>query len=150
MLGMFGDLIRRLTEPEPAPLPDTDARLALGALLVRVARTDGDYAAEEIARIDRILLRRYALSPFEATALRKDAEALEAEAPDTVRFTRAIKDAVPYEDREAVIEALWDVVLADGTRDHEEDALLRLIAQMLGINDRDSNLARRRVEARRA
>ena len=71
---------------------------------------------------------------------------MEAEAPDTVRFTRAIKDAVPYEDRESVIEALWAVVLADGIRDHEEDAQLRLVANLLGVNDRDSNIARQRVE----
>ena len=51
--------------------------------------------------------------------------------------------------REAVIEALWDVVLANGERDQEEDALLRLVAPMLGVNDRDSNLVRQRVEARR-
>ncbi|MCU0856692.1 MAG: TerB family tellurite resistance protein [Rhodobacteraceae bacterium] len=146
---MFGDFLRRLTAPDPAPLGDGDARLALGALLVRVARTDGVYAEDEVRRIDRILTARYGLSPFESTKLRRDAEALEAEAPDTVRFTRAIKDAVPYEDRVGVIEALWDVVLADGERDHEEDALLRLVAPMLGINDRDSNLARQRVEARR-
>ena len=146
---MFADFLSRLTAPDPAPLPDADARLALGALLVRIARSDGDYAEDEIRRIDRILTARYGLSPFEVAKLRADAETLEAEAPDTVRFTRAIKDAVPYEDREAVIEALWDVVLADGERDHEEDALLRLVAPMLGVNDRDSNLARRRVEARR-
>lgn len=145
---MFGDLLRRLTQPEPETLPDEDARRALGALLVRIARSDGHYAEEEVRRIDRILSARYALSPFEATALRREAEALEGEAPDTVRFTRAIKDAVPYEEREAVIEALWEVVLADGERDHEEDALLRLVANLLGVNDRDSNLARQRVEAK--
>ena len=144
--AMFADFLRRLTQPEPAPLADTDSRLALAALLVRVARSDGSYESEEILRIDRILAKRYGLSPFEATKLRSDAEALEAEAPDTVRFTRAIKDAVPYEDRESVVEALWSVVLADGIRDHEEDALLRLVANLLGVNDRDSNLARQRVE----
>ncbi|MEM6823942.1 MAG: TerB family tellurite resistance protein [Pseudomonadota bacterium] len=146
---MFGDLLNRLTRPDPEPLNDLDARLALAALLVRIARSDADYAEDERTRIDRILLSRYGLSPFEAAKLRGDAEALEAEAPDTVRFTRAIKDAVPYEDREGVIEALWDVVLADGVRDYEEDALLRLVANLLGVNDRDSALARQRVEARR-
>lgn len=145
---MFGDLIRRLTEPEPATLPDPDARLALSALLVRIARSDGDYAQAEVSRIDRILSARYGLSPFEAAHLRAQAEQLEAEAPDTVRFTRAIKEAVPYEDRTAVVEALWAVVLADGVRDDEEDALIRLVANLLGINDRDSALARQRVEAR--
>lgn len=145
---MFADLIRRLSVPDPEPLPDPDARLALTALLVRIARSDGDYAETEIARIDRIAIARYGVSPFEATALRREAEALEGEAPDTVRFTRAIKDAVAYEDREGVIEALWDVVLADGRRDEEEDSLIRLVANLLGVNDRDSALARQRVEAR--
>ena len=143
---MFDAFLRRLTAPQPDPLTGDDARLALAALLVRIARTDGDYAAEEVTRIDNVLRTRYNIGPFEVANLRRDAEALEAEAPDTVRFTRAIKDAVPYEERAQVIEALWEIVLADGTRDHEEDALMRLVAPMLGINDRDSALARQRVE----
>lgn len=142
---MFGDFLKRLTTPKPATLPQKDARLALVALLVRVARSDGSYDTSERDRIDRICTARYDLSPFEASRLRAEAEALEGEAPDTVRFTRAIKDAVAYEDRIAVIEALWQVVLADGVREAEEDALLRLVASLLGIEDRDSALARQRV-----
>ncbi|MEM9709769.1 MAG: TerB family tellurite resistance protein [Pseudomonadota bacterium] len=145
---MFADLIRALTQPEPERLPEPDARLALAALLVRIAKSDGDYAESERQMIDRILVSHHGLSAFEATALRRDAETLEAEAPDTVRFTRAIKAAVAYEDRAKVVEALWGVVLADGKRDDEEDALLRMVAPMLGINDRDSALARQRVEAK--
>lgn len=145
---MFGELLKRLTAPAPAPLPDTDARLALAALLVRIAKSDGHYDERELARIDKILAERHGLNAIEAAKLRAAAERLEAEAPDTVRFTRAIKEAVPYEDREGVIEALWSVVLADGVRDHEEDALLRMAANLLGVNDRDSALARQRVEAR--
>jgi uncharacterized tellurite resistance protein B-like protein len=143
---MFADLLRRLTAPAPERLPEPDARLALAALMVRVARSDGDYAESEIDRIDRILMRRDGLVRADAASLRYQAEELEAEAPDTVRFTKAIKDSVSLEDRISVIEALWSVVLADGTRDHDEDTLLRLLANLLGINDRDSNLARRRVE----
>ena len=111
---MFGEFIRRLTEPDPVPLPDGDARLALTALLVRAARADNDYAPEERKRIDRITENRYDLNPEQAKELRADAEILEAEAPDTVRFTRAVKDAVPYEHRLGVVEALWEVVLTDG------------------------------------
>ena len=143
---MFADLLRRLAAPEPERLPEPDARLALAALLVRVARSDGDYAAVERDRIDRILARRHAISPFEAARLRGEAEGLEADAPDTVRFTRAIKDGVALEDRTAVLEAMWAVVLADGDRDHEEDGLMRLVANLLGVADRDSALARQRVE----
>lgn len=142
---MFRDFLTRLTQPTPAQLPDEDARLALTALLVRIAKSDNDYAPEEMTRIDRITAARYGLSPFEAAGLRSQAEGLESEAPDTVRFTRAIKDAVAYEDRRAVVEALWSVVLADGERAEEEDALLRLVANLLGVNDRDSALARQKA-----
>ncbi|GLT12326.1 TerB family tellurite resistance protein [Sulfitobacter porphyrae] len=144
---MFADFIKRLTQPDPAPLADTDARLALTALLVRVARSDNDYDAGEMRRIEEIARDRYGLTPEQAAALRAEAEALEAQAPDTVRFTRAIKEAVPYENRLGVIEALWKVVLADGTRADEEDALLRLVASLLGVEDKDSAMARQRVAA---
>ncbi len=145
---MFGDFLRRLTAPAPAPLTNSDARLALGALLVRVAKSDEHYDGMEAARIDQILARRYGLNSTEAAELRAQSEALEFEAPDTVRFTRAIKDAVPFEDRIGVIEALWDVVLADGVRDQDEDALLRLVSNLLGVSDIESAKARQRVQAR--
>ncbi len=145
---MFGEFLKRLTAPSPTPLPDTDARLALAALLVRVARADHHYDGAEIARINQILAARYGLSDEDTEALRTEAEALETEAPDTVRFTRAIKDAVPYEDRLGVVEALWSVALADGGRADEENALLRLTANLLGITDQDS--ARARHKAARA
>jgi uncharacterized tellurite resistance protein B-like protein len=146
---MFADLLKRLTQPATDRLlPDADARLALAALLVRIARADADYAAEEVHRIDRILMSRYGLAPHAAIALRKEAEVLESEAPDTVRFTRAIKDGVPYEDRILVIEALWQVALADGGRDGAEDALVRMAASMLGVSDQDSAMARQRMQAK--
>ncbi|MBE0413249.1 TerB family tellurite resistance protein [Yoonia sp.] len=142
---MFADLLRRLAAPAPEKLPDPDARLALGALLVRIARADGDYADVEIAQIDRCLVSRYGLSPFAAASLRAKCEVLEAEAPDTVRFTRAIKDAVDYEDRVAVVAALWAVVLADGVREDEEDSMMRMTASLLGVTDQDSHKARLRA-----
>ncbi|NBR88635.1 MAG: TerB family tellurite resistance protein [Rhodobacteraceae bacterium] len=138
---MFKDLLARLLAPEPV-LSDPDARLAMAALLVRLARTDGHYAPEEIARIDRILEARYDLDHAGAQALRRHGETLEEEAPDTVRFTRAIKEAVPYEERVSVISALWSVALADGVRDAEEDALMRLAANLLGVSDIASAQAR--------
>ena len=144
---MLSKLLTSVLKGVPATLPDEDARLALTALLVRVARSDNFYDDAEADQIDKLLMARYDLSPFEATALRRQAEKAEEQAADTVQFTRAIKDAVPLEDRIGVVEDLWKVVLADGKRDAEEDSLLRLVSNLLGINDRDSALARQRVTA---
>ncbi|MFK7939438.1 MAG: TerB family tellurite resistance protein [Roseovarius sp.] len=142
---MIGDFLKRLLQPEPEPLAPMDAQLALTALLVRLARADGYYAADEIIRIEKIAMARFNLAKDEARVLREEAERVEADAPDTVRFTKAIKDTVAYDDRTGVIEALWSVALSDGDRDHHEDALVRLVSSLLGVSDMDSALARKRA-----
>ena len=142
------NLIRALFALNPPTLPGPDARLALAALLVRVARSDGHYAAAEVANIDAILKARHGLTDTAAAYLRVEAEAVEAEAPDTVRFTRALKAAVPLEDRSALVQALWTVALADGTRDPEEDRILRLVASLLGLTDVERALIRQSVQRR--
>ena len=139
---MFETLFSRKLNPEQ---DEISARQAMAALMVRIAKSDDDYAVAECERIDAVLSVLYSLSASEASALRLQAETLEADAPDTVRFTRAIKAEVPYEERFDVVRALWQVVLADGERDHEEDALMRLLASLLGVNDRDSAIARQRA-----
>ncbi len=143
---MFADLMNRLMGTEPAPDRAADYRQALAALLVRCARADDHIDAAELAQIDRILGQRYALSDMDARALRDDGMALEADAGDTVHLTKVIKDAVPYEERIAIVEALWSVALADNDRDAHENAFLRLVVNLLGVNDRDSGLARQRVD----
>jgi uncharacterized tellurite resistance protein B-like protein len=144
---MFDALLRRLMAPAPDRLPEPDARLALAALLVRLARTDGLYSAEEVERIDRVLATRHGLGPFEVAKLRAEAEALESAAPDTVRFTRAIKATTAVEDRSELMTALWSVALADGLRDEDEDRLMRLVANLLGLTDVESAQARQRAQA---
>jgi uncharacterized tellurite resistance protein B-like protein len=142
---MFDALLRRLINSAPERLPDPEERLALTALLVRIARADDHYSAAEVARIDRVLAARFGLTPGETAELRGQAELLETEAPDTVRFTRALKQAVPEPDRAALIEAMWQVALADGGRAAEEDQLLRMVTNLLGLSDAASGLARQRA-----
>jgi uncharacterized tellurite resistance protein B-like protein len=140
------DILRRLLAPAPETLPKPDARMALAALLVRVARTDGLYAVEEVEGIDRVLAAHHGLGPFEAARLRSEAEAIEAAAPDTVRFTQALKAATALEDRADLVTALWSVVLADGQRDALEDRLMRMVSTLLGLTDVESAQARQRAE----
>jgi len=143
---MFERLLRGLLNPAPKPLDAYDTRLALSALMVRVARADDHYGADEVARIERVLVRQFGLTQDEAQALRAQAEGVEAEAPDTVRFTRALKETVTLEERAGLMAAMWAVALADGARDADEEALLRLVANLLGLTDVESALARQKAE----
>lgn len=141
---MFDSLLKRLrAEPAPDPLETGDARLALAALLVRLARIDHDYADIEIERINHILKRRYALD--DASDLRRGAEEVESTVGDTVHLTRLIKAAIPYVDRFDLVVDLWSLALADGARDHTENSFLRLVANLVGVDDVDSARARQRA-----
>ena len=142
---MLSKLLARLSQPKPEPLPEADSKLALAVLLVRVGRSDDEFIDAEKDRIDEILAVRYHLTPGQATSLRCEAEELESEVADSVRFTRALKQAVPLEERFGLLEALWEVALADDHRDYTEDGFMRLVCRLLGLNDKDSAFARQRV-----
>ena len=143
------DLLRRLiARPARAAPDDTDARTAIAALLVEAAHADGSYDAEERERIDHVLAVRFGLGDAAAAALRAQGEAEQAQAADLVRFTRAVKDAVPHAERVGVIEALWEVIYADGAREMHESALIRKLCGLLHIEDREAGLARQRVVGR--
>ncbi|PZO66590.1 MAG: hypothetical protein DI498_06725 [Paracoccus denitrificans] len=146
---MFKRLLDQLFEPSAPPgIASDDAGIAVAALMVRVARSDDHYDSVEQSRIDGVLMRRYALDADAARTRREEAEEVEANAPDTVRFTRAIKDRVALDDRVSIIRALWDVALSDGDRGATEEAMIRLIAGLLGVSDVDSARARQDVQAR--
>lgn len=127
------------------PLPQPDAQLALGALLVRVAFADREYQASEIGQIDRILAATFGLKPIEAAKLRATCEALERDAPGTPEFARILRDEVDYSERKALADAMWSVALADGTKDENEELMLMSIEVALGLTDEDIQAARRQA-----
>ena len=130
---------------EPPALPDPDAELALGALLVRVAQSDRDYQLEEISLIDRILARLYQHNAIEAAKVRATCEKLHAAAPETDTFGRLIRETTDLEERMAALDALWEVVLADGHEQAGEVKILEDARKAMGLSYTDSQAARARA-----
>ena len=143
---MIADLLRKLGGE--APLTQDESRLAVAALLVIAAHADHQYEEAERGQIERVLAARYGLNPAAAAALRAEGEEAERASLDIYRFTSRVKKHIPYEERAAVIEAMWRVVLADGVREQQEEALMRRVADLIGLDPRESIEARRRVEGR--
>lgn len=142
------DVLKALFAPGPAPRDDVAPDVAVAALLVEAARVDGVYDPAERRAVEALLASLFDLSPAEAQALRARGEAAQSEAPDIVRFTRVVKGAMEEDQRIALMEALWHVVLVDHDRDPHENALLRHLAPLLAVSDHDSANARQRVQAR--
>lgn len=127
---MFDRLLALFRNEIPEhPLPDLDSDYAMGALLVRMAKSDAHYDPSEIATIDEILATSFDLGPLDAAKMRADCERLEAQAPDTAAFTALICAHVPHAKRVRVMEALVRTAIADGKRTPEEDQLLQNLAQ---------------------
>ncbi|MDU8910229.1 TerB family tellurite resistance protein [Aestuariicoccus sp. MJ-SS9] len=129
--------------PPATPLPEPDARLALGTILVRVALVDDSYLFEEVKQIDRILAAAYDLTPLEAAKMRATCERLAFELPKQADLAAKVREGVSYEHRLEKADALWRVALADGIADARETELVELIETQLGITPEDQETARR-------
>ncbi len=127
------------------PLPDPDARLALGALMVRVAKSGDRYGVSEISRIDAILARMNGLGPVDAAKMRATCEKIEAAAPSTRKFALLIRETVSFEARIEALEALWQVMLANGKPSAPEMAIIAQVREALGLSKADCDAAKGRA-----
>ena len=73
---MLNSLLNLLNGTSHERLPEPDAQLALAALLVRIAKSDGRYSAAETDQIDQVMATRYGLAAADVAELRSQAEAL--------------------------------------------------------------------------
>ena len=146
----MNEILDRLTALFGARAPSAggdgvdEVAVAVGALMVRLARADGTFDEAERARISAALDARFGGGAKALAA----AELAEQEALDHHQFTKRLKAAYPPEDRGALIEELWSVVLADDHRDMSEDALMRQFSALLYVPEREVAEARQRVQAR--
>lgn len=123
--------------------------LASAALLVEAALMDGHFGSDERAAIQASLRNRFGLEARDADLLILEAEKAVAETNQLYAFTRTVKDRYGPADRVRMIEMLWSVVYADGKVHDFEANLVRRVAGLLYVSDRDSGLAKQRVLARR-
>jgi len=122
--------------------------VAAAALLLEIARTDGHVDEAERETIARLLEARFGLDADEVKALIEAGQKAAARSSQLYGFTRIIKDRFNDEARIRMIEMLWEVAYADGQIHDYESSLVRRIAGLIYVPDRESGAARKRVLAR--
>ena len=129
--------------------PDVDQlQVAAAALMVEAARMDDHFDSSEREKITALVRARFGLNDDEADTLVRTAADQVAESEQLFSFTRVIKDRFSIEQRIELIETLWEIVYADEELHHYESNLMRRIAGLLYVSDRDSGAARKRALAR--
>ena len=127
--------------------PD-ELHLAVAVMLVEAARMDERFDERERAAIARLIETRLELPADDAGALVDAAEEVAEEMGELWTFARVVKDRYSHDERVEMIEMLWEVAYADGELHHYEANLLRRIAGLIYVSDRESGLARKRAVQR--
>src|SRR5690348_3394820 len=123
-----------------------ELQLAVAALLLEAAVVvDSRFDETERNAILRILERRFGLAAADAEAVLATAKARVENSAQLFRFTSTINERLARERRVEVIEMLWQVAYADRVLDPLEDSLLRRVAGLIDVSDRDRGDAKLRV-----
>jgi len=129
----------------PTTAPTDSLALAVAALLVEAARRDDHFDPEERIRILEILRRAYELTPEAAAELLSSAERANSDSTQLYPFTHVIVERMAPDERVQVIEMLWETVYSDGILSPDEDSLIRQVAGLIFVSDRDRADAHQRV-----
>jgi uncharacterized tellurite resistance protein B-like protein len=132
----------------PAAAPRKDLATAVAVLLARAATLDGSFEAKERAVVADHLCNRFDVSRDEIDRTLEEAVTSADEMVDLYGLTRTVKDRLDEEGRIELMEALWEVVYADGELHDYEGQLMRRLSGLLYVTDRESGEARKRALAK--
>lgn len=145
-MSLLSRLLTGFRDTHDDPLPAPDEKLALGALLVRVAKSDHVYTVSEISLIDRILAQHFNLNPISAAKMRATCEKLQAAAPESDEFAELIRKELSHDERMEALCDLWQVVMADGDEQDTEIEIVETVRVALGLTEADSATARQTAQ----
>jgi uncharacterized tellurite resistance protein B-like protein len=144
MIDRLLDFLSGRAAPAMAQSTD-DLEHAVAAVLIEAARMDENFDATERSIIERLLAAKFDLAPQAVNSLIEAAERTVQNSTQYFPFTRQINARLSADERVHIIEMLWKVAYSDGTLDPYEDMLLRRIAGLIHVTDRDRGLARKRA-----
>ena len=109
---------------------------------------DGVLDQDERASISHALTSQLDLSDEEVASIIDKAVVAHEDRIEIHSLVRAIRSETDAEDRIAIMEMAWVVVLADGQMHEYEAQLMRRLAGLLFVEDVDSGRAAKRARAR--
>jgi uncharacterized tellurite resistance protein B-like protein len=120
-------------------------RLAVSALLLEIAVSDFESAAQESQTIIHIVRTKFGLDQAEADELVSLAEQEHHVSTDYFQFTRLINEHYSSAQKVELVELLWRVAFADGELHHYEEHVIRRLADLLHVSHGDFISAKHRA-----
>lgn len=112
-------------------------KIATAALFLEMAYADFEIDALEEEEIISALQNLFEIDKQEITNLIRDAKIERASKHDIWNFTNLISQNFERPERVGILEKMWLLIYADGRVDKYEDALIRKITTLLGLEHGD-------------
>ncbi len=121
-------------------------RVATAVLLIEVVRADFIVEPSEQRRLRQLLRDQFGLDDIELDALLAQAEADADRLVSLQHITRLLNENYDHAMKVRVVEMMWQMVYADGEKDHYEEHLLRQVAELLYVSHSEFIQARHKAE----
>ena len=147
---MFRSLFKKKNKEKDKSSSKIDENIfAIECLLTEAALVDENFGKDEKEIIVKILKKQFKFDKNEdINNLVDDAIKYCNESSDLISYTKKIKENWPLEKRIEVIEMLWKVRLVDGILEPYEDMLIRRVAGLIYVNDKNRNIAKKNAKSK--
>ena len=115
-------------------------------LLVDIAKIDGDFSSEEKKKILSILQNDFDVDEQNIDGMIAKAEDFLKKEDSIYDFTQVINKNLDNDDKYELLKNLWRLVYADHNKDIYEEHLVKKIAGLLDLDNRDVIAARLAVK----
>jgi uncharacterized tellurite resistance protein B-like protein len=134
---MFDRLRSLLSEGAASGRAAPSQALSTAFLLMELARADFEIAEVERERVRALLAQHFSLEPSAVEQLMRDAEAEVEHAVSLHDYLKTLNADLDAAGKRRLIEMLWQVAYADSRLDKYEEQLLRKLADLLNIPEKD-------------
>ncbi len=121
-------------------------RVATAVLMIEVMRADFRVDSTEQQHLRELLEQEFKLTDEELDALIEQAESDADQLVSLQHYTRMLNEHYDHAMKLRVIEMMWQIVYADGEKDHYEEHLMRQVADLLYISHAEFIKARHKAE----
>jgi uncharacterized tellurite resistance protein B-like protein len=112
-------------------------KVATAALLVEIAKADGDFSEDERKRVISLMKVDFNLDDKYVNELIELSEQRVKDSISVYEFTSVINESFRQQEKSELIKNLWRVIYEDGKLDSHEDRLIKIIGSTLNLDHKD-------------
>ena len=134
-MASFFNLFKSKKEELSTEAEFNSHQIAVGVLLIEMARADFHQDESENQSIVDLLKKHFDLTPEDSKLLFSLAEDKLDESVSLHEFTKDLHDILDHKQKEDVIALLWTLAVSDNNLDKHEDYLVRKISDLLYVSN---------------